>query len=84
MARVLEVVEVDEDVREIGGRVGCGDRARARAVGGQSDGFRGTEHGPDGGALAAEEVVVESREGAWAAVRVQRMSSRSASCRPRH
>ena len=84
MARALEVVGADEDVREIGGRVGCGDRARARAVGGRSDGFRVTEHGPDGGALAAEAVEVESREGAWAAVRVQQMSCRSASCRPRH
>ena len=83
MARALEVVEAGEGVREIEGRVGCGGHAHARAAGGQSGGFRAAERGPGGGALAVAVVEVESREGAWAAVRVQRMSSRSASCRPR-
>ena len=60
-------------MREIEGHVGCGGHEHARAVGGRSDGFRETERGPGGG-VSAVEVVVESREGAWAVVRVQWMT----------
>ena len=83
MARESGVAGADEDGREIEGRVGCGGHEHARAVDGRLGGFRATERGPGGGALAVEVVEVESTAGAWAAVRVQRMSCQSASCRPR-
>jgi len=81
-ARASEVVEVDGGVREIEGRAGCGGHGHGRAVGGQWGGFRAIEHVLGGGALAVEGVEEESREVAWADVRAQRKSCRSASYRP--
>ena len=78
--RELGVVEIGEDVA---GRVGYGAHGHGRAVGGQSGGFRAAKRVPDGDALVVE-VAEESREGVWAAVRVQQMSCRSANYRPRH